>query len=146
MFPFDAARLKRVARRYALDLVVLFGSHAKGRPRAGSDVDVAVRVRPGRRWTEEDKPQIAARVAAAFPKTVEVDVSFLNDAGSMLLFEVARSGQPLFEGEPLTFWQFQSYAARRYDDDYKYRLRRDNYLKRKLSTWDRSRKPSSATS
>lgn len=30
---FDEAKLKKVARRYNLDLIILFGSHAKGRAR-----------------------------------------------------------------------------------------------------------------
>ena len=39
----DKSRLKRVSHSYHLDLIVLFGSQAKGRARADSDLDVAVR-------------------------------------------------------------------------------------------------------
>ena len=38
----DIFELRRVADRYQLDLIVLFGSYAKGTFRPSSDVDIAV--------------------------------------------------------------------------------------------------------
>lgn len=144
MVRVDEKRLRQIARRYSLDLVVLFGSQAKGRAHRASDVDVAVRFRPGQPWPRGRRLEIAARFDALFPEAHEVDVSFLNDASSILLFEVATSGRLLYEGRPLLFWQFQSYAARRYDDDYKYRLRREAYLERWLKPWAHRKRRSSA--
>ncbi len=138
MISVDEKLLKRVARKYGLDLVVLFGSHASGRARAGSDVDIAVRRQPGRMEPDSLKLEIAGALERAFPEAAEVDVAFLNEASSLLLFQVATTGHPLYERRPLLFWQFQSYAARRYDDDYKYRLRRDAYLERRVKLWSRN--------
>ncbi|MBI3764072.1 MAG: nucleotidyltransferase domain-containing protein [Chloroflexi bacterium] len=138
--------MKQVARKYGLDLIVLFGSQAKGRARHNSDVDLAVRFRPGLARPGTRKLEIASQFDALFPSAKEVDVSFLNDAGSILLFEVATSGRLLYERQPLLFWQFQSYAARRYDDDYKYRMRRSLYLEHRAGQWARSKKTSSARS
>ena len=146
MISFDETRLKRVARKCGLDLVVLFGSHASGRGRAGSDVDIAVRRQPGRIEPDSLKLEIAGALERAFPEAAEVDVAFLNEASSLLLFQVATTGRPLYERHPLLFWQFQSYAARRYDDDYKYRLRRDAYLDRRVKLWSRSTARSSGRS
>ena len=39
----DRERLAEIAQQFGLDLIVLFGSHAKDRARPGSDLDVAVR-------------------------------------------------------------------------------------------------------
>ncbi|MBI4536583.1 MAG: nucleotidyltransferase domain-containing protein [candidate division NC10 bacterium] len=138
--------MKRVARKYGLDLVVLFGSHVSGRARAGSDVDVAVRRQPGRLEADSLRLEVAAALERAFPEAAEVDVVFLNEAGSLLLFQVATTGRALYERQPMLFWQFQSYAARRYDDDYKYRLRRDAYLDRQVKRWNRNTARSSRRS
>ena len=146
MISLDEKLLKQVARTYGLDLVVLFGSHASGRGRAGSDVDIAVRRQAGRIRPDSLKLEIASALERAFPEVAEVDVAFLNEASSLLLFQVATTGRPLYERQPLIFWQFQSYAARRYDDDYKYRLRRDAYLERRAKQWSRNTARSSGRS
>jgi len=124
---FAPDKLKRVARRYQLDLIVLFGSRAKGRARKGSDVDVAVRARR-RRWGDADwELGLASDLASALESGGEVDVAFLNGADPVLLFEVASDGIPLFEAEPAGFAQFCSYAARRYEDNRKWFERRRRY-------------------
>lgn len=124
---FDAAKLKRVARRYNLDLIILFGSQAKGRASEGSDIDVAVRARR-RRWGDADwELGLVSDLTAALESSGEVDVAFLNGADPVLLFEVASDGVPLFEAEPAGFAQFCSYAARRYEDNRKWFERRRRY-------------------
>jgi len=131
--PFDADKLKKVARRYDLDLIVLFGSRAKGRARRSSDVDVAVRALR-RRWGDADwELNLAADLAAALESSGELDLVFLNGANPVLLFEVASDGVPVFEAEPAGFAQFRSYAARRYDDNRKWRERRRRYQERKYA-------------
>jgi predicted nucleotidyltransferase len=91
---FAPDKLKRVARRYQLDLIVLFGSWAKGRARKGSDVDVAVRARR-RRWGDADwELGLTSDPAAALESGGEVDVALLNGADPVLLFEVASDGIP----------------------------------------------------
>ena len=130
---FDETKLKKVARRYNLDLIVLFGSHAKGRARKGSDVDVAVRARK-RRWGDADwELGLVSDLTAALESAGEVDVAFLNGADPILLFEVASDGMPLFEAEPAGFAQFRSYAARVYDDNRKWRERRRRYQEHKYA-------------
>jgi uncharacterized protein len=146
MIAFDETLLKQVASKYGLDLIVLFGSHASGRARTGSDVDIAVRRQPARIEPDSLKLEIGGTLERAFPEAAEVDVAFLNEASSLLLFQVASTGRPLYERRPLLFWQFQSYAARRYDDDYKYRLRRDAYLERRVKRWGRNTVRSSGRS
>jgi len=144
MVEWDQKRLKQVARKYGLDLVVAFGSQVSGRVHAASDVDVAVRFRPGRARPGSLQLEVAGQLDSVFPETLQLDVSFLNDASSLLLFEVATRGKPIYELRPLLFWQFQSYAARRYDDDYKYRLRREVYLEKRVKEWERKKKRLSA--
>lgn len=146
MVEWDQKRLKQVARKYGLDLVVAFGSQVSGRTRAASDMDVAVRFKPGRARSGSLELEVASQLDSVFPETLQLDVSFLNDASSLLLFEVATRGKPIYELKPLLFWQFQSYAARRYDDDYKFRLRREAYLQDRVKAWERKKRRSSAKS
>jgi uncharacterized protein len=98
-----------------LDLLVLFGSAARGRMRRMSDVDVAVQC--------DAAADLDALFMALAPrlKTSRLDLVDLRHAGPLLAFEVARSGQVLFEREPGVFRTFQSLASRRYADTRKLR-------------------------
>ena len=72
---------------------------------------------------------------ASFRDTVcghEVDVSLLNEASPLLMFEVARAGRVIFE-EPGTFSSFRSQAARMYYDNQARMLRQADCLKRNSS-------------
>ena len=98
-----------------LQLLVLFGSVAKGRSRAQSDLDLAVLC--------QGPADLDALYLALAPRlrTDRFDVIDLRRAGPLLAFEVARSGLLLFEASPGLFRQFQSLASRRYADTRKLR-------------------------
>ena len=98
-----------------LELVVLFGSTAKGRRRAGSDVDVAVRCAG-----PADLYVLHGLLAPALG-TDRLDLIDLRHPSPLLAMEVARSGRLLYESRPGTFRQFQSLASRRYCDTEKLR-------------------------
>lgn len=98
-----------------LELVVLFGSTAKGRRRAGSDVDVAVRCAG---LADLD---VLHGVLAPALSTDRLDLVDLRRVGPLLAMEVARSGRLLYESRAGTFRQFQSLASRRYCDTAKLR-------------------------
>ena len=130
----DRKRLTEIAQQFGLDLIVLFGSHAKGRAVSRSDVDIAVRAvkRPWGDWKWDFE------VADALSNAIqgdggEVDVVFLNGAAPLLMFEVAQSGQILFEKEWGTFSEFRSYAARVYYDNEPRFRRQAQYLKEKFA-------------
>ena len=129
MVQIDSARLNEIAQQFGLDLIVLFGSHAKGRARPGSDVDIAVRAiqRPWDDWKWEF--EVEAALSDAIQAEGEVDTVFLNGASPLLMFQVASTGQALFEKEWGVFSDFKSYAALRYYDDEPRRERQTDYLK-----------------
>ena len=93
-----------------LDLIVLFGSTVGDRVHAGSDVDIAV--------LTDGVADLDALFLALAPrlKSSRLDLVDLRHAGPLLAFEVARSGQVLFERAPSAFRRFQSLACRRYAD------------------------------
>lgn len=98
-----------------LQLVVLFGSVAKGRAGARSDLDLAVQC--------DGPADVDTLYLAIAPRlgTDRLDLVDLRRVGPLLSFQVARTGQLLFERNPGTFRQFQSLASRRYCDTEKLR-------------------------
>lgn len=128
----------QAARKLGLELVVLFGSRVKGRAVPRSDVDIAVsrplQPRPGPREAGHDELdfRVIGELEAAFAGTLgELDVTVLNGANPLIQYEVAKTGIPLFERAPGSFAKFQSYAARRFDDNRRHFEAQSRYLRRK---------------
>ncbi len=98
-----------------LQLLILFGSAARGRMRRTSDIDVAVQC--------EGAADLDALFMVLAPrlKSSRLDLVDLRHAGPLLAFEVARSGRVLFERSAGAFRTFQSLASRRYADTRKLR-------------------------
>jgi uncharacterized protein len=112
-----------VALREGIDLVVLFGSAARGRLRAESDLDIAVRFVTGRPSFEVEA-RVAAELHAALQPPRELDLVLLHHASPLLLIQVATEGIPLYEASPEVWPLFWLYARRRFEDTEKYRRRR----------------------
>src|SRR5438093_8023335 len=98
-----------------VELVVLFGSAARRRSTARSDLDVGVRC-DGPAGLDLLYLTLAPRL-----QSDRVDLVDLRRAGPLLAFEVARHGYPLYEREPGGFPCFQALASRRYCDTGKLR-------------------------
>src|SRR5438105_14748157 len=109
-----------VAEREGIDLVVLFGSAARGRLRAESDLDIAVRFAAGRPDFETEA-RVAAELHAALQPPRELDLVLLHHASPLLLIQVATEGISLYEASPEVWPLFWLYARRRFEDTEKYR-------------------------
>jgi predicted nucleotidyltransferase len=111
-----AERLADLAvERPEVGLVVLFGSTTRSRARPGSDIDIALGC---------EGPADFDALYAAIARRLHadpIDLVDLRRAGPLLAFEIARSGQLLFERHPGAFRAFQSLASRRYCDTAKLR-------------------------
>lgn len=110
------------AESSAVRLAVLFGSVAAERPRAGSDVDVAVLL-------EDDDAATRRRAEVVLGRAVsraagrDLDLVFLDDAPPQLRFQVARHGVPVYTRDDrawsrfkaramLDWWDWKPYARR----------------------------------
>jgi predicted nucleotidyltransferase len=112
-----------VAERWGIDLVVLFGSVARGRHRADSDVDIAVRFVAGRPGFPTEA-RVAGELHEALHPPRELDLVVLNRADPLLAANVAADGMPLYEASPELWLRFWLYARRQFEDTEKYRRRR----------------------
>ncbi len=75
-----------------VELAVLFGSFARGRERADSDVDLGLIL-------DDSSPARTREIEAALNRAAgrSVDVIYLDEAPPLLRFEIARDGVPLVE-------------------------------------------------
>lgn len=110
-----ARLLSLAATRADLSLAVLFGSVARRKATARSDVDVAIRCD-----APCDLDTLFMDLAPVF-RTDRLDLIDLRRAGPVLAFAIARDGVVLFERDPGAYRQFQSLAQRRYADTAKLR-------------------------
>jgi predicted nucleotidyltransferase len=134
MYRVDRERLSEIAHQYGLDLIVIFGSQARGRDVPGSDTDVAVRF-VQREWGNVDlELDLFGDLVEAIESDGDLDVAFLNGAAPLLLYQVACTGVPLYERTPGDFALFQSYAARRYYDSQKFFVAQDRYLRERYGS------------
>jgi predicted nucleotidyltransferase len=113
--------LRQVCEEHDIELVILFGSHAKGTARPDSDYDLGILKRSGSIESEE-MFYLAHDLGQAL-NAVNVDLVDLRHAPPVLKFDAARLGQVLFEGEPGRFDRFHVLAWKLYLDDH-YDLRR----------------------
>ena len=114
MFPLPIDLLKATALAAAsshpeVQLIVLFGSVARGQPRPDSDADIAIL--GGGLWQMQD---VATKVAAALGR--DADVVDLGAASELLRFYAARDGVLLYERQQESWARFQADAAVRYFD------------------------------
>src|SRR5712692_8436046 len=130
MYRVNQKKLKAVAQKYKLDLIVAFGSQVKGRAVAGrSDLDVAGRFECGARRDYQREVYLVSELAEALTSQSELDFAILNGAGPLFIFEIARTGVVLYQKTPTTFAQFRLYASRLYEDHQKFFAARERYMK-----------------
>jgi predicted nucleotidyltransferase len=88
--------LRRVLERESdVGYALLFGSSARGSSHAGSDVDVAVGLRPAAARDARALGTIAARLEAAAGRPIDLVV--LDEAPVALAYRIFRDGQVLVE-------------------------------------------------
>jgi len=125
----DEKKLAALCRKYSILLVVLHGSHAAGRARENSDIDIGILA--GKKQNTETQIDIFADFSDLFGD--KFDPVFLNGAEPLITYQVAIHGTPLYEERKGIFQEFQIQAAARYMDTKKFRQLEKLYLKRALN-------------
>jgi len=93
--------------RGGVRLAVLFGSMARGRQHAGSDIDIGVL--PECDWTLRDELDLASALTRAVGR--EVDLVRLDQGSAVLRWEVAQAHVPILTASPMDLPRFLTAAA-----------------------------------
>jgi len=108
----DRKKIKKIAEKYQLKLVVLYGSQATGKAKSNSDIDIAIL---GERRIDFDKHIELINEFTSLFQTDEVDVKLLHDTNPLFRYQVMRDGILLY-GKDYDFSSFRAYAFRDYMD------------------------------
>ncbi len=123
-------KLAAWCRAHRIDVCVLFGSHATGKARPDSDVDIAVLAASQpelkRQWL-----RVYAQLEEVFGQAIDL-VILDRDADPVLRLEVFQHGQPLFEARPGLFVEHRVLAVKLFDDTIPLRRWRDRALARRI--------------
>lgn len=113
--PEDKNKLGEIGQKYNLRFIILHGSYAKGTPRPGSDLDIAVLGK--RRIAFDELLEIHDELADIFGDNQgrELDVKSLHNSDLLLKYYVTRDGMLLF-GKETDFNEFKAYARRVFED------------------------------
>lgn len=104
-------KIAKIALKYQLKLVIIFGSFAIGKQRLGSDLDIAVLGLEDVGFN--DQINLISELILIFNK--DVDLSVLNRANPLLLFEASKNPILLY-GDREEFFKFRLYAFNAYHD------------------------------
>lgn len=94
-----------IAQAFRPEKIILFGSHAYGRPNRDSDVDVLVIMQNTKRHGRRPSLAIRRKVPAGFPVDILVkeprDIAERLREGDSLLEEIVNRGRVMYEaGQP----------------------------------------------
>jgi predicted nucleotidyltransferase len=125
----DPVRLKELARRHGVRLLLRFGSSVGGPMHAGSDVDFAALLERA-----PDSLAVQADLAADLQSLVpdrEVDVAILNRADPLFLKQIVDRCELEF-GSPARLDALKLYAFKRYQDHRRFLRLEGEYVDRAI--------------
>jgi len=103
--------IKKTAREFSLELLLLFGSRAEGTAHSKSDFDVAYL--SGKRLDLKEESGLALALSSIF-KSDNIDLVSLAKASPLLYFAIFRNCQVLYEHKPLMFDRLRAYSFKKY--------------------------------
>lgn len=128
---FEAVKphIAKLAKKYDLTLVVLFGSQATGQTHRESDVDVAYMSEE--KLSFDDEALLNTDLTGIFQND-KVSLVNLKTASPLLLKQIVTNAVVLYEKEPHLFVEMFLYALRMYEEaEPLFELRR-HYLRHKI--------------
>ena len=103
--------LRHICDLYGINLIFLFGSHAKNRATAKSDLDIGVYLR--NHVSSKEVWELQCSLIDVY-KRCDIDLIVLNDASPLLLFDLLLNHKTLYIREDQLLYNFFSWARRRY--------------------------------
>lgn len=123
-------KIAKIAKKFQLKLIIIFGSFTNGKNRAGSDMDIAVLGLKEIFFNEQIG--LANELALIFKKNI--DLSVLNKANPLLLFQASKNPILLY-GKREDFLKFKLYAFNVYNDYTPYFEMEKNLNKKIISAY-----------
>jgi len=121
-------KIDNLAKKYNLSLVILYGSHARGKVHKESDIDIAVL---GARPIPFEKLIDLNNEFAEIFKVKEIDVKSLHNTNSLFRYQVMYKGILLY-GKSYNYNSFKSYAFRDYYDSQDLLRLKEVFIKKRL--------------
>ncbi len=103
--------IAKLAKKYDLKLIILFGSSVDGKKHKNSDIDLGILSE--KRNLSDSLLNVIADLISVFGN--QVDVANLDYANPLLLHQVSKNSELIF-GKEVDFQKFKLYAFHRYND------------------------------
>lgn len=111
LFQQNEQIIRHLCDLYGIDLIFLFGSHAKNRATAKSDLDIGVYLK--NRISSIKVWELQCSLIDVY-KRCDIDLIVLNDASPLLLFDLLLNHKIIYIREEQLLYNFFSWARKRY--------------------------------
>jgi len=105
-------KIKKIAQKYNLAMVLLFGSQVNGRAKPDSDVDIAYSAQ--KLLSTDERIGLNNELCDLFHKDI-VDQIDIKNANPLLLHEISTNSKLLF-GKEIDYLELKAFAFRNYTD------------------------------
>lgn len=122
-------KIVTLCRKHRIVLMILHGSHARGRAHRNSDIDVGILT--AEKIDSERYLELLHDFGEVFGD--QFDPVILNGAEPLISYQVAIHGEPLYEQRRGLFASFQVQAVSRYLDSKKFRDLEKIYIKKAVA-------------
>jgi predicted nucleotidyltransferase len=128
MIDIDKEKIKAIATKYGLNLIILFGSQARNKIHKQSDVDIALA------FSAKDDEENFHRQIQVTTELVEImkrgdiEAVDMTQISPTMMRNIAEDGVILFEKEEGLFSKWKLLAYNVWFDSFRFRKERDTYL------------------
>ncbi|MDP1993657.1 MAG: nucleotidyltransferase domain-containing protein [Ignavibacteria bacterium] len=105
-------KIKKIAQKYNLEMVLLFGSQVNGRAKPNSDIDIAYSAQ--KLLSTNEKIDLNNDLCDFFKKDI-IDQVDIKNANPLLLYEISQNSKLIF-GKEIDCLEFKAFAFRNYID------------------------------
>ncbi len=125
--------IERLAEKYDLKLVMLFGSAAKETMREKSDIDIAILPSDPTFYEKEFSNFNFDLMEAEDMEKREIEVVPISSENPLLLYHIFYYGKPLYIKNKKKWPEIKSWARFTYEDNRRFFYGRENLLKKRIN-------------
>lgn len=126
-------KIKEIAMNHGLDLVMLFGSYAKGRAIEESDIDIGIFSKTSI-LTLEDQIVLNKEFSELF-KDNKIDISIISSNNPVLMYNILKYGKILYTTENKLIDMLKLYAWKLLAESKSFRDRSFSILKSRIAAF-----------